>query len=107
MKLGAYSIYDRKALQYHPPYYAVTDGAAVRSFADLANDRTTTIGRHPVDYVLFYVGSYDDALGLLIAETPLRHIADGSAQVTANLDLFGVDTPDPHFADRTARNGAQ
>lgn len=81
MLVNAYSIYDRKALHYHPPFYSHTDAAAARSFADLANDPQTNIGRHPSDYVLYCVGQYDDAKGTLLPIQPLRHVADATALV--------------------------
>lgn len=92
MKLNAYSIYDNKALQYYPPFFASTDGAAVRNFADLANDAQTNVGRHPSDYVLYCVGIYDDGNGQLLPEQPLRHVCDA----TSLLKL----APTPLFADR-------
>lgn len=91
MKLNAYSIFDNKALQYHSPWFASTDGAAVRSLADLVADPNTTIGRHPNDYVLYCIGTYDDALGLLMAETPLRHVMDAASLVKVTADLFQKD----------------
>lgn len=75
MIVQAYTIYDRKALQYHAPFFAVAVGAALRTVMDLANDLQTTIGRHPADYVLFRCGSYDDATGLF-EPCVLEHVAD-------------------------------
>lgn len=95
MKTNAYSIYDRKTLTYHLPFFQTTDGAAVRAFVDLCNDKDTGPGRHPVDYVLFRIGTYDDQLGLMVAETPLVHIKDGSAAVAAPIvDLFSDANPE-------------
>lgn len=82
MILNAYSVFDRKALQYHPPFFASTDGAASRSFMDLANDANTTIGRHPADYVLFRIGTYDDQKGEMIPISPLMHVVDAVALVS-------------------------
>lgn len=81
MLLKAFSIYDRKTLQYHPPFFSSTDRAAVRSFGDLCNDVSTTVGAHPNDYVLYLVGEYDDQKGALIPCVPLHHVADGQALV--------------------------
>jgi len=81
MKLNAYTIFDLKALQYHPPFFASTDGSAVRSLADMANDPATTIGRHPSDYVLYSCGTYDDSTGGFATELPLRHVMDAIALV--------------------------
>lgn len=88
MKLHAYSIYDRKALVYNAPFFSVSDGSAVRSFSDLANDLQTTVGRHPGDYVLFRVGDFDDQSGKLLPITA-AHCADASALVAPKPDLFG------------------
>jgi len=94
MILTAYTIYDRKALQYHAPFFMVADGAAVRAFTDLVNDTNTNIGRHPADYVLFRCGAYDDSNGAMMPAGPLAHMVDGSALIrsAANGDLF-ADKP--------------
>lgn len=84
MKLRAYSIYDVKALNYHAPFFAHTDGSALRSFADLANDANTTIGRHPTDYSLWCVGEFDDYTGFVTHFAPLVHVADAASLVLIN-----------------------
>lgn len=88
MKTNAYTIYDRKALVYNMPFFAPTDGAASRMFADLVNDSATTIGRHPNDYVLYRCGTYDDQQGMLLAEAPLSHVMDASALLKLQPGLF-------------------
>lgn len=90
MLLRAFSIYDIKALQYHPPFFKPTDGAAMRDFVDLCNDKNTTLGRHPSDYKLFCIGTYSDQDGTLEPERPLRHIADGAAVVQHQADLVDL-----------------
>lgn len=79
MILFAYSIYDRKALQYHPPFYASTDASAARSFSDVANDVNTNIGRHPSDFVLYCVGTFNDQKATLTAIDPIKHVVDATA----------------------------
>lgn len=90
MQLNAYCIYDNKAMQYHPPYFASTDAAAARAFGDLANDINTNVGRHPSDYVLYAVGTFNDANASLTPQAPLRHVADASSLLAlhAARDLF-------------------
>ena len=88
MKLLAFTIFDNKALQYHPPFFASTDGAAVRSLRDLVEDPNTTIGRHPTDYVLYCAGTYDDQNGQMTPEYPLRHILDAVALVKIQPSMF-------------------
>ena len=81
MIINGYTIYDRKALTYSPPFFAVADGAAVRMFQDLAGDTNTQVGRHPGDFVLYRCGGYDDASGSLLPVTALQHIVDALAVV--------------------------
>lgn len=88
MLLQAYSIYDRKALVYHPPFFAPTDPAAVRMLSDLVQDANTSVGRHPGDYVMYGVGTYSDANGSLEPAVPLRHIMDAQALVPIQPSLF-------------------
>lgn len=76
MMLRAYSIFDRKALTYHAPFFAHTNGSAVRSLSDIANDPNTAIGRHPSDYVLYCVADYDDQTAVLTPLRPLEHVVD-------------------------------
>lgn len=89
MLLNAYSIYDIKALQYHPPYFASTDAAAARAFGDLANDLNTHVGRHPADYILYCVGTFLDSTGQLEPISPRRHVADAASFIRHTpVDLF-------------------
>lgn len=90
MKLNAYSLFDNKALQYHAPFFTHTDGSAVRMLQDLVGDLNTNVGRHPSDYVLYGIGTYDDATGFMEPASPLRHVMDAVALVTIKPtgDLF-------------------
>lgn len=88
MKLNAYTLFDNKALQYHPPFFASTDAAAVRSINDLVQDPKTMVGRHPGDYVLYRCGSYDDSNAFFTVESPLGHIVDAVSLVKIAPDLF-------------------
>lgn len=88
MQLNAYSVYDNKALVYGVPFFAPTDGSAVRSFSDLANDLQTTVGSHPGDFSLYCVGSYDDQDASFLPLSPLRHVIDATALLKIQPSLF-------------------
>lgn len=90
MHLRAYTIYDSKSLQYHAPFYAPTDGAAIRLVADLANDLNTIVGRHPADHVLYHVGDWDDEKGVFLPLDIKAHVRDVLTLVkpAAQPDLF-------------------
>lgn len=99
MQLYAYTIHDCVALQYHSPWFAVTDGAATRMLADLVNDTQTRIGAHPRDYRLYRCGIWDDQKGCFTPEFPLVHVVDAvsllSIQKQDELPLTANHTNDP------------
>lgn len=64
--LKAFSILDTKADIFSPPFFFPTTGQAVRAFKDLSNDGQSSVSRHPADYRLFQVGTFDDARGQLL-----------------------------------------
>lgn len=81
MITNAYTIYDRKALVYGVPFFAATDGLALRMLTDAANDSSTQLFKHPSDFVLYRCGAYDDNSGQLLPVSVLEHIADVQALV--------------------------
>lgn len=92
----AYTLYDRKALVYSPPFFAVADGAAVRMVQDLASTTDNQVGRHPGDFVLYCAGGYDDLSGQLLPVTALRHIVDVLALAPRHTPLpFDPQPPAP------------
>ena len=67
-----FAIYDSKAESYNAPFCFGAVGQAVRAFADLANDQQSNIAKHPADYNLFEVGTYDDQIGIVEAVTHIN-----------------------------------
>lgn len=70
LELGVYAVFDVKAGVYGRPWYAENDGVARRLFSDGVNDPETPVARHPEDYTLFCVGSWDSASGKLAGREP-------------------------------------
>ena len=68
MRLNIYTIFDQASGAYMRPFYAQSDGQALRSFTDIAQDADHEIGKHPEDYSLFRIGTYDDNKGELHPE---------------------------------------
>lgn len=83
MKNRMYSVYDRKTLVYLPPYFALTDGAAIRTLSDAVADRNNMLAKHPNDYVLYFVGEFDDTNGQVLPAVPLVHVIDANTLVAA------------------------
>ena len=69
MIVKMYSIYDSKAEAYMQPFFAQSNGVAIRSFTNAANDKGSAIGQYPTDFTLFELGSFDDSNGDYVALT--------------------------------------
>lgn len=61
MKVQLFSIYDSKVEAYLQPFFMQNSAQAQRSFSDLVNDKTHAFGKHPEDYTLFEIGSWEDS----------------------------------------------
>lgn len=61
-----FAIFDSKAKFFKSPVLMRTKGEALRAFSDLANDKQTEIGRHPEDFAMFHLGTFDEEKGTYI-----------------------------------------
>ncbi len=74
MILKMFTVYDSKAELYLPPFYNKTTGQAVRAYDDTCNQKDHPFYKHPEDYTLFEIGTYDENTAEIItydAKTPL------------------------------------
>lgn len=53
-----FAIYDNKTEAFHAPFFAPTEGAAIRLVQEALGDRNTLLARHPADFNLFHVGEW-------------------------------------------------
>jgi len=66
-----FSIYDSKVGAYLPPFYMQTKPAAIRAITDTISDPNHQFAKHPEDYTLFYLGTYEDNTSkFTVEETP-------------------------------------
>lgn len=66
MNLKTCAIYDSKAQFYAPPMFFKTKAEAIRSWADVVNDKQAQFFAHPEDYTLFEIGEFNNATGTII-----------------------------------------
>ena len=78
-----YSVFDKKAKIYNPPVFLHNTGVACRAFGELANNQEHAYGKHPGDYELWEIGTYDDSCGLCCPLIDKTHVIDFT-------DLVGV-----------------
>jgi hypothetical protein len=84
MKQNIYAIYDSKMNVFSTPFFSPNNATALRSFSDAANDGTTNICKHPEDFSLHHLGTFEDDLGVIegCQTTNLGLAADYHEQIT-------------------------
>jgi len=89
-----YSVYDSAVGSYMRPFFCHNDPEAIRTFLMAQKDEATPFFHHPEDYVLFYIGEFEEVTGLIKIPTSPRRVGSapdlGSikpAQEVQQLDL--------------------
>lgn len=60
------SAYDEKAQVYLPPFCCKTEGEGRRMFGDAVQEPGSVLSRHPSDFSLYIVGSFNDSSGAVV-----------------------------------------
>lgn len=81
MQTKIFSVFDSKAKAFMAPFTMGTVGMALRSFEEVANNRDHLIGKHPDDFSLYEIGTFDDEFAQITARTPLNLIGVASEYV--------------------------
>lgn len=76
MKMEVIAIKDRALDAYMRPFYAQTIGQAIRMFQDEIKRPDGEMAKHPDDYDLYHLGTWDDQDGTTTQQTP-KQIAIG------------------------------
>lgn len=66
-----YTIRDSKAEAYLQPFFATTDGVALRYITSALDDPDHEFTKHIEDYILFLIGQFDEETGELDPIPPL------------------------------------
>lgn len=61
-----------------PPFIEKNKGPAIRGFTDILNDKNSTLGQHPDDYELRFIGIQNEATGEIQPISPPQTIATGA-----------------------------
>lgn len=54
-----FSVHDQKAETFMPPFFVPAKGLAIRAFEDCVNSDSHHFGKHPADYTLFFLGTFN------------------------------------------------
>jgi len=83
MVLKAFAILDLKTSTFARPFFMHNTGEAVRAIGDSCDKGTESLlAKHPQDFVLYEIGSYDDATGLMQSNTKVTVVGPLSEFVT-------------------------
>lgn len=75
MQILVFSVYDKAVKAYLKPFYGRSRGEAIRSFMEAVSDAKHEFAKHASDYVMFYLGDFDDATGIFSPREPERVIS--------------------------------
>lgn len=84
MKKIILAVYDSKTECYGMPFPADTLAQAVRDFSDAIADTKTMFSKHPEDYSLFELGSYDYGSGTLEPSLAPRRVITALECIKSN-----------------------
>lgn len=77
MILKVFSIFDSATGAYNQPFFMLTAKEAIRAFERMANDETSGICQNPSDYHLYYLGTYDNAVGYFHQDENIKSLGSG------------------------------
>lgn len=66
-----FAVFDKKSELHNMPFYKTTRGEALRDFQDLVQDERTVLYRHPEDFKLVELGTYEDKTGKFENKEPV------------------------------------
>lgn len=82
MKYEIVAVHDRALDAYNRPIFVPTLGAASRMFLDEVNRKDSESNKHPEDYDLYHLGTWDDATGKFVNALEPKQIARGKDVIT-------------------------
>lgn len=94
MKHNIFTVFDQKAKAHLPPFFLPEIGMAERTFADCCNDKEHQFGKHPEDYTLMRIGTFDDQTAYIkILEVP-EVLGTGVKYVQSSSRANGAEVED-------------
>lgn len=67
-----YSVYDEKAEEFSPPFYAANDRIAQRIVVESSKGNGSMLGAYPEDFKLYGLGTFDTNSGDIAVEPKPR-----------------------------------
>lgn len=64
--LLAFTLLDTKSGIHMPPYFAVNESLGLRVLKDIVDNQESIVARHPDDFSLYLVGTYNETSGEIL-----------------------------------------
>lgn len=96
-----FTIHDAKAAAYLPPFILPNAEMAKRIFTDCVNSEDHQFAKHPEDYTLFRLGTFDDNSAQYMLTEGIHSEGNGLEFITHELQPF---MPDDKNDDQTLAN---
>jgi hypothetical protein len=88
-KLVVATVYDVAVGAYLQPFFTRSRGEAIRTFVDACSDAKHQFAKYPADYILMYLGEFDDQSGTVESVTPFSLLTALDAVFRAETDSSG------------------
>jgi len=66
-----FAIYDYKLVAYNRPFFLQSEGVAIRAFQDEINNKESELSKHPSDYDLYMIGTWEEYSGMITPQEPV------------------------------------
>lgn len=80
------AIWDKKAEAYNTPFFAPTEGVALRQFTDLCADSRSIVAMHPEDFRLDSIAAFNELDGGVLIREVIKTLAEAVACVPPAAD---------------------
>lgn len=70
MKTHVFSVLDSKVGSYAQPWFSPTIASGIRAFTEAATDPASMLAKHPGDFTLYLLGTFDDETGVFQGDKP-------------------------------------
>lgn len=81
--LSVFAVRDRAVDSFGQPIFATSEGGVIRSFRDEIANPESPFSKHPDDYDLYRIGTYDQESGALVGCDPVQ-VAIGKSLVPSS-----------------------
>lgn len=91
MEMQVFAVFDKKSELHNLPFFMQTTGEALRAFMDLVRDEKTVLFRHPEDFKLVRLGTFDNKGGSFkMSEAVTVAHADEFGQLSQGVTPIGI-----------------